>query len=89
MHTQIKEEKCGIKKAIEEGKISPERYERFCKIYEQLKRKGEKKMVEVSTSILSVQNTKRSGNIFSIRKSKNRLFPYRCNGRKICRKKHI
>lgn len=41
--THIKEEKCGIKKAIEEGKISPERYERFCKIYEQLKEKEKRK----------------------------------------------
>ena len=31
------------KKAIEEGKISPERYERFCKIYEQLKEKEKRK----------------------------------------------
>ena len=37
------EEKCGIKKAIEEGKISQERYERFCKIYEQLKEKEKRK----------------------------------------------
>ncbi len=37
--THIKEENCGIKKAIEEGKISKERYERYCKIYEELKEK--------------------------------------------------
>jgi len=35
--THIKEENCGIKKALEEGKISNERYERFCKIYHELK----------------------------------------------------
>ena len=35
--THIKEQSCGIKKAIEEGKISQERYERYCKIYEELK----------------------------------------------------
>lgn len=37
--THIKETVCGIKKAIENGKISQERYERFCKIYEELKEK--------------------------------------------------
>lgn len=35
--THIKEEECGIKKGIKEGKISQERYERFCKIYNELK----------------------------------------------------
>ena len=37
--THIKEQKCGIKKAMEEGKISKQRYERYCKIYEELKEK--------------------------------------------------
>jgi len=37
--THIKEQECGIKQAIEEGRISQERYERFCKIYEELKDK--------------------------------------------------
>ena len=37
--THIKEENCGIKKAMEEGKISKGRYERYCKIYEELKEK--------------------------------------------------
>lgn len=37
--THIKEEKCGIKNAIREGKISQERYENYCKIYEELKDK--------------------------------------------------
>ena len=37
--THIKEEKCGIKNAIKEGKISQERYENYCKIYEELKDK--------------------------------------------------
>ena len=35
--THIKEQNCGIKDAIEDGKISKERYDRFCQIYEQLK----------------------------------------------------
>lgn len=35
--THIKEQNCGIKDAIKDGKISQERYERFCQIYEQLK----------------------------------------------------
>lgn len=35
--THIKEQNCGIKEAIEKGKISQERYERFCKIFEELK----------------------------------------------------
>ena len=41
--THIKEENCGIKKAIQEGKISEERYTRFCKIYEELKEKEKHK----------------------------------------------
>ena len=41
--THIKEENCGIKEAIKQGKINFDRYERFCKIYNQLKEKEEKK----------------------------------------------
>lgn len=41
--THIKEENCGIKKAIQKGEISLARYDRFCKIYEQLKKKEERK----------------------------------------------
>lgn len=37
--SHLKEEECGIKKAVEKGKISEERYERFCKIYNELKDK--------------------------------------------------
>ena len=41
--THIKENECGIKYAVEQGKISPQRYERFCKIYNELKEKEERK----------------------------------------------
>ena len=41
--THIKEEKCGIKNAIQEGKISQDRYDRFCKIYEELKQIKERR----------------------------------------------
>ena len=41
--THIKEENCGIKKAVEEGKIDKTRYERFCKIHNELKEKEERK----------------------------------------------
>lgn len=41
--THIKEEQCGIKKGIKEGKISQDRYNRFCKIYEELKKIKERK----------------------------------------------
>ena len=41
--THIKEEKCGIKEAILQGKISEKRYERFCKIYQELKQREERK----------------------------------------------
>ena len=41
--THIKEENCGIKKAIEENKINKERYERFSFIYNELKEKEERK----------------------------------------------
>ena len=37
--THIKEENCGIKQAIEKGKISEDRYARFCKIYLEIKDK--------------------------------------------------
>ena len=41
--THIKEVNCGIKDAIKSGKITEERYARFCKIYEELKQKEERK----------------------------------------------
>lgn len=41
--THIKEENCGIKNAINEGKIAKDRYDRFCKIYQELKEKEERK----------------------------------------------
>ena len=41
--THIKEESCGIKQAVKEGNISQDRYDRFCKIYEELKQKEERK----------------------------------------------
>lgn len=37
--THIKEENCGIKQALDQGKVDIGRYERFCKIYEELKEK--------------------------------------------------
>ena len=41
--THIKEQNCGIKNAVEEGRIDIGRYERFCKIYEELKEKEKRK----------------------------------------------
>ncbi len=41
--THIKEEKCGIKMAIEEGNIDISRYNRFCKIYNELKEREERR----------------------------------------------
>lgn len=41
--THIKEENCAIKKAVQLRKISEGRYERFCKIYQELKQKEERK----------------------------------------------
>ena len=41
--SHIKEENCGIKNAIKVGEIEQERYDRFCKIYEELKKKEERK----------------------------------------------
>ena len=41
--THIKEENCGIKKALEEGKIDKLRYENYIKIYNDLKDKEEHK----------------------------------------------
>lgn len=37
--SHIKEENCGIKQGLEDGKISEDRYERYCKIYNELKNK--------------------------------------------------
>lgn len=37
----IKEESCGIRKSVEEGKISNQRYENYCKVYQELKEKEE------------------------------------------------
>ena len=41
--SHIKENNCGIKKALEEGKISNEKYENYVKIYKELKDKEEHK----------------------------------------------
>lgn len=41
--THIKEQNCGIKHASEKGKIAQDRYERFCRIYQELKQKEEYK----------------------------------------------
>ena len=41
--THIKEEHCRIKQAVENGEIDKARYERFCKIYQELKEKEERK----------------------------------------------
>ena len=41
--THIKEQNCGIKKAVKDGKIEQQRYDRFCKIYLELKQKEERK----------------------------------------------
>lgn len=39
----IKEQSCGIKNALEDKKISKDRYERYCKIYNDLKEREENK----------------------------------------------
>jgi len=41
--THIKEQECGIKDALQNGKINSQRYERFCKIYNELKEKEDRK----------------------------------------------
>ena len=41
--THIKEENCGIKKAIKEEKISTERYERYCIMYKEIKEKEKRR----------------------------------------------
>lgn len=41
--THVKENNCGIKKAIQDGIIEQLRYDRFCKIYEELKNKEDHK----------------------------------------------
>lgn len=41
--SHIKERNCGIKNALEEGKISQERFDRYCKIYQDIKNKEERR----------------------------------------------
>ena len=41
--THIKENECGIKQALEEGKISKQRYDTYCKLYKELKEKEQHK----------------------------------------------
>lgn len=41
--SHLKEENCGIKNAVKEGKIEQGRYDRFCKIYQELKQREERK----------------------------------------------
>jgi len=41
--SHIKEEECGIKEAMENGKIEKERYDRYTKIYEEIKKKEERR----------------------------------------------
>ena len=41
--SHIKETECGIKQDVENGIIDKGRYERFCKIYNELKQKEERK----------------------------------------------
>ena len=41
--THIKENKCGIKEALQAGKISSQRYETYCRLYNELKEKEQHK----------------------------------------------
>ena len=41
--THIKEEKCGIKSAVKKGLINKSRYDNFCKIYNELRKKENRK----------------------------------------------
>ena len=41
--THIKEDRCGIKEALKEGKISNQRYETYCRLYNELKEKEQHK----------------------------------------------
>jgi len=41
--SHIKEQNCGVKKALENGEISQERYNRYCEIYEEMKKKEARK----------------------------------------------
>ena len=45
-------------------------------------------MIEVSTSILSVKEEDSTKTFYNLETAKNRLFSYRCNGWKICRKQY-
>lgn len=56
--SHIKEDECGIKLELEQGKIAKSRYDNYVKIYSELKDKEEHKMVDISTSLLSVKKKK-------------------------------
>ena len=42
-HINSKAKDCGVVKAVEEGKICLSRFDRYCKIYSELKEKWERK----------------------------------------------
>ena len=41
--SHVKETECGIKEAVEKNRINKNRYNSYCLIYEDLKRKDDKK----------------------------------------------
>ena len=41
--SHIKENECGIKEALKQGKIQKDRYDRYCQIYKELKKREERK----------------------------------------------
>ena len=41
--SHVKEENCGIKEGVQKGEIAKGRYERYCKIYQEMKQREEKK----------------------------------------------
>ena len=69
--THIKEKKCGVKQAIEEGKISKERYNRFCKIYEELK---EKHQIYVIAPLIEESENSDLTNVIELRDKMNLAF---------------
>lgn len=64
---------CGIKDAVASGQISEVRYQSYCKIYNELKQRR-KIMVEVSASVLNVDNEKAIKTLYELETAKVDYF---------------
>ena len=71
--SHIKEDECGIKLELEQGKIAKSRYDNYVKIYSELKDK-EEQMVDISTSLLSVKKEKIIDTVYKLEDANTNYF---------------